>query len=103
MMNNYQEAFDVIDTILHLMCGEKREDGYEPTMEEMTKAMSDFQELVDKATPNKPNYEAYGYSESELVYDTWICPSCRTRYEVDYDSYEYCPNCGQALDWSEEE
>ena len=22
-MNKYQEAFDVVDTVLHLMCGEK--------------------------------------------------------------------------------
>lgn len=29
-MNRYKKAYDVIDTILHLMCGEKREDGYEP-------------------------------------------------------------------------
>ena len=22
-------------------------------------------------------------------------------YEVDYDDYKYCPNCGQRLDWEE--
>ena len=87
-MNKYQEAF-------------KR------TKEVVTAdTLDDFitlKELVEKATPNKPNYEAYGYSESELVYDTWICPSCRTRYEVDYDEYDYCHKCGQRLDWSKEE
>ncbi len=30
------------------------------------------------------------------------CPCCRTRYEVDYDDYKFCPNCGQAIDWSDE-
>ena len=27
-MNKYQKAIEVIDTLLHLMCGEEREDGY---------------------------------------------------------------------------
>ncbi len=61
------------------------------------------EKLVDKATPRKPEYEADGYWNGELVYDTWCCPNCKTRYEVDYDEFEYCPSCGQALDWSEEE
>ena len=59
-----------------------------------------IQELVEKATPKKPNLEADGYSNGELVYDTWICPSCGKHYEVDYDDYKYCPVCGQRLDWS---
>lgn len=48
-MNKYQKAIEVIDTLLHLMCGEEREDGYEPTMEEMSKSMDWLKELVDKA------------------------------------------------------
>ena len=57
-----------------------------------------LQELVDKAVPKKPFYEADGYDENgELIYDTWICPNCHHYYEVDYDDYDYCPNCGQAI------
>lgn len=48
-MNKYQKAIEVIDTLLHLMCGEEREDGYKPTMEEMSKSMDLLKELVDKA------------------------------------------------------
>lgn len=48
-MNKYKQAYNVIDTVLHLMCGEEREDGYEPTQEEMTKAMTDLKELVEEA------------------------------------------------------
>ena len=63
-----------------------------------------LQELVDKAVPKKPFYEADGYDENgELIYDTWICPNCHHYYEVDYDDYDYCPNCGQAIDWSDED
>ena len=52
-MNKYEKAFDVIDTILHLMCGEEREDGYKPSQDEMVNSMEDFKELVERATPKK--------------------------------------------------
>lgn len=48
-MNEYKKAIEVIDTLLHLMCGEEREDGYKPTMEEMSNSMDLLKELVDKA------------------------------------------------------
>ena len=48
-MNEYQKAIEVIDTLLHLMCGEEREDGYKPTMEEMSNSMDLLKELADKA------------------------------------------------------
>lgn len=47
-MNKYQNAIEVIDTLLHLICGEEREDGYKPTMEEMSKSMDLLKELADK-------------------------------------------------------
>ena len=49
MMNKYQEAIEVIDTLLHLMCGEEREDGYKPTMEEMSNSMDLLKNLANKA------------------------------------------------------
>jgi hypothetical protein len=64
---------------------------------------------MEKQIPKKPDIEGDGYDpDGNLVYDTWICPNCEEHYEIDYDYYDYCPKCGQAIDnsfrdWSEEE
>ena len=77
-MNKYQKAIEVIDTLLHLMCGEEREDGYKPTMEEMSNSMDLLKELVDKADsfewipvserlPEQPReYQDFYYSKFDL-------------------------------------
>ena len=65
------------------------------TVEECRKA-------VEKQPAKKPDYEGDGFSDGQLVYDTWICHSCGKHYEVDYDRYDYCPNCGQRIDWRDE-
>ena len=56
---------------------------------------------VEKQKAKKPDFEGDGYADGHLVYDTWICPNCEKHYEIDYDNYDYCPNCGQHIDRSE--
>lgn len=57
---------------------------------------------IEKQTAKKPNLEGDGYDDSgNIIYDTWICPGCGERYEVDYDDFDYCPKCGQKIDWSD--
>ena len=56
---------------------------------------------LEKQIPKKPNIEGDGYADGQLVYDTWICPFCGKHYEIYYDSYDYCPNCGQHIDRSD--
>lgn len=41
-------------------------------------------------TPMKPHLSEY----------TWVCPNCFKFYK---EYYCYCQNCGQAIDWEEEE
>lgn len=49
-------------------------------------------------TPEAPEYEGDGCDkDGNIIYDTWICPNCGERYEVDYDDYEHCPKCGKAI------
>ena len=57
---------------------------------------------LKKAKAIKPDVEGDGYCpEGKLVYDTWICPTCGSRYEIDYQDYDYCPKCGQHIDMSD--
>ena len=60
-------------------------------------------ELIRKDIPLPVYLEGDGYADGELVLDTAICENCNEHYEVDYEHYKYCPNCGQRLDWSEVE
>ena len=47
---------------------------------------------LQKQVPMKPTFTGDGYA--------WTCPNCGKDYEVEYDEYEYCPECGQKIDWS---
>lgn len=62
-----------------------------------------LEELVERATPKKPDFWGDGYYEGKIIYDHWNCPCCGKTYEVDYDESDYCPSCGQAIDWSVED
>lgn len=55
------------------------------------------QDLKERDTEKIPDYEGDGYADGHMVYDTWICPNCGERYEVDYDVYDFCPRCGQRI------
>lgn len=66
--------------------------------------LEEVREAVEKQKPKTPTYCGDGYApDGSFVWDEWICPRCGICYEVDYDEYDYCPNCGQHIDWGEEE
>lgn len=68
----------------------------------ITEALNMAIESLEKQIPKKPDYEGDGYDDNgNLIYDTWICPNCEHEYEIDYEEHSYCPECGQAIDWSE--
>lgn len=61
---------------------------------------SRLMELKELNIAKVPDYEGDGVDkDGNIIYDTWICPNCGEKYEVDYDVYEYCPKCGQAIQW----
>lgn len=92
-MNKYQEALNKITfTIADLSSADE---GWIKDSE----AVKTIQELVDKATPKKPIVESSGDFNGVPVYDEYYCPSCGERVD---DTDHHC-ECGQRLDWSDEE
>lgn len=95
MMNKYEDAEKWIDEIWTSSTWSRSDIVWCITADRL-------RELIKKETPMKPHLEGDGYSNGELVYDTWVCPNCEKHYEVDYDKYDYCPNCGQRLEYEDE-
>ena len=64
-------------------------------------------EAREKQKAKRPDIEGDGYTDDgQILYDTWVCPSCGEQYEIDYDDYDYCPKCGQHIkriwkDWGD--
>jgi len=81
-MNKYEKAFENICSIFDI---------YDSTYDSELKLLN---ELVERATP-----------KNITVYD-YLCPVCKENcrkydyYGTTEKLYNYCPNCGQALDWS---
>ena len=97
-MNKYQQALDRMEENYY------NNDTSFGAMKNFKKDVETLQELVDKATPTKPSYWGDGYDyEGNIIYDVYDCPKCGESYEIDYEKYKYCPNCGQAIDWSDED
>ena len=54
-------------------------------------------EALEKQIPKKPQTATYFYGFK------YSCPACSKTLCFDFDEQkEYCPECGQALDWSDE-
>ena len=58
-------------------------------------------EALGKQIAMKPTLWGDGYADGNIVLDMYDCPNCGKTYEVDYEKHDYCPSCGQRLDWSE--
>lgn len=69
-----------------------------------------LQELVDKKTPMKPLNRSYTYDRRcgrgihKKLIKSYLCPICNMEVNrrITYDKdRNYCPYCGQRLDWSD--
>lgn len=91
---NYQEALDIINERFDYMNEELHPKKH---YQKPQFSLDTLQELIDKATPKKVIHMAIDDKEADYYY----CPNCKADVYMD-NSYNYCKNCGQALDWSEE-
>ena len=100
-----EEAIEIIETTKGLYKPKAVQDAFNMAAQALKEVqqyreigtVEECREAVEKQKAKKPDYEGDGYADGHMVYDTWICPNCGERYEVDYDDYKHCPNCGQAI------
>lgn len=60
--------------------------------------VEECRESKERQKPKIPDIRGDGYDdEGNMIYDMYECPNCGKNYEVDYDDYKYCPECGQAI------
>ena len=58
--------------------------------------------IVNKEIPISPIRFGYWYdTDRSNVYVGWKCSNCGAKYRTYYTDYDYCPHCGQKIDWSE--
>lgn len=101
-MNKYKEALNTIsDTLTYYMVRKDLE--LLPSDNEIYEAMATLRELVERATPKKPEIKELirkdNYRDGTNIprYDWW-CPNCNLEH-MSGKGFKYCPTCGQALDW----
>ena len=98
-MNKYQEALEYLTEEAYSNYFRK----YVQTSKEkvfLFKSAKALQELVDRATPKKP----------DVNINNGYCPNCHQAFGLERTKeamirprwFSFCPYCGQALDWSEE-
>jgi len=98
-----EEAIKCISEVLNSEYHYDESLGYEMTSYDFD-WLEKAKEALEKQIPRTPDYEGDGHDDNgNIIYDTGYCPNCRYVFETDYESAKYCPECGQALDWSEEE
>lgn len=62
--------------------------------------VEECQEAVEKQKAKKPDIWGDGCDdEGNMIYDMYNCPNCGKEYEIDYEKHDFCPHCGQAIDW----
>ena len=96
-MNKYQEAYlKLLSTFNGMQLGINNHNTLE-----ITQSFNIIKELVDKEIPKKPKIDRLYYNchngECDKAF-IYYCPVCNIGSVEDMN---YCPECGQALDWSE--
>lgn len=99
-MNNYQKA---LNKIVQSSCPNCHDENgclncnIKHTCNALAKDwVNKLQKLIDKATPKKTIIKNV-CNEVDGDVDYGACPNCE--YPLNYD-FNYCPDCGQALDWN---
>lgn len=94
-MNEYKKALNTIgDTLTYYMV--RKDLNQLPSDNEIFDSMDTLRELVERATPKK----------LVATRHTRRCPACnRQMSDINnaHPNMKFCPNCGQTLDWRDED
>ena len=82
-MNKYQEALNDMYAVLN-------------DSNRWCERKSLLQELVDKETPMKPRFAHL----DKINMNIYGCPNCKA---LASKTHPRCPNCGQKIDWSDDD
>lgn len=99
-----KNAIELIEEIRPKKCREvngRLQGGFPDHDSDVGKALDKAIIALEKQIPKSMGLEGDD-TDGVMIYDTWICPRCGKHYELEYDYYDYCPNCGQCLGWEEE-
>lgn len=102
-MNKFKKALNTIgDTLTYYMVGKDLASLH--SVNEIGDSMATLREIVNKETPKKP------LDVCTPVVKWGLCPVCKGELNKlggkpnrVFSNQKYCPDCGQALDWSEDE
>ena len=62
--------------------------------------VEECREAMEKQEARKPELWGVGCDgEGKVIRNMYDCPNCGESYEVEYEEYGYCPNCGQRILW----
>lgn len=96
------ETDRVKNALVNVITLAKHSDYYENVRDE--EDIDLIEKIVKKEIPRSPIRFGYLYDpDRSQVHVGWKCSNCGTKYRVYYADYDYCPHCGQRIDWSEEE
>lgn len=63
-----------------------------------TEALISAIDALENQVPKKP-YKSYGMTVNGYPYYKCVCNDCE--YALDEYKDDFCPNCGQAIDWED--
>ena len=67
---------------------------------EMENSLCDLKSAIEKQIPKSINMnDEIKYLDGEGV--GWVCPTCNVII-FDFGIYDYCPHCGQKLEWRDD-
>lgn len=92
MINKYQEA--LIKLVSHNYSTRSEKNEYINTLLELVNKETPME--VDKTTIRKEDMTGEGYYFLPFA----CCPNCKRDV---FEDDEYCPHCGQRLDWSDDD